>query len=372
VAIERFAVDDRDMDAGQPVRIAAGAQRFQFDYAGLSLSVPQKLRYQYMLENFDRDWTDAGTRRTAYYTNVPPGKYRFRVRVAIGDAGFSKSADGAKIVPDSTSYASSYAPREASLSFELMPHFYQTLWFRVLAVVLLTTLVLVFFRRRVIRVEREFRAVMAERNRIAREIHDTLAQGYVGISLQLEILGELLRHDRADAAAKHLALTQNLVRDGLNDARQSIWALRSHDSGEQILPIRLRRLAEQAGDADLAANLEVHGAYRALSAEAEREILRIAQEAIHNVKKHAQASRLSVRLEYDERVLALTVADDGQGFASDDRATAAEGHFGLTGMRERAALIRGEIEIASEPGAGTTVRLNVPAPETRNSEKSKE
>jgi signal transduction histidine kinase/ligand-binding sensor domain-containing protein len=357
VAIERFEVDDRDMLSDRFTRIGAGALRFQFDYAGLSFAAPQKLRYQYMLEGFDRTWTDAGTRRTAYYTNIPPARYRFRVRASLGDAGFQVSPD----TPD----AALYVPQEASRTFELLPHFYQTVWFRALVVLLVAALVLVVFRRRVLRVEREFRAVMAERNRIAREIHDTLAQGYVGISLQLEILGELLRHSRADAAAKHLAVTQELVREGLDDARQSIWALRSHDSGEQTLPIRLRRLAEQAGANGLTANLEVHGAYRALSADAEQEILRIAQEAVHNVKKHAAASRLSVRLVYGERALALTVADDGKGFATDARTLASDGHYGLTGMRERASLIRAEIEILSEPGKGTTIKLSVPAPEAR-------
>jgi signal transduction histidine kinase/ligand-binding sensor domain-containing protein len=376
VAIERFAVDDHDTQPNQAARIAAGALRFQFDYAGLSFSAPQKLRYQYMLEGFDKAWTDAGTRRTAYYTNIPPAKYRFRVRALLGES----------TLPDASGNASAElgAPQEAALSFELLPHFYQTVWFRALVVLAIVALILLVFRRRVLRVEREFRAVMAERNRIAREIHDTLAQGYVGISLQLEILGELLRHNRADAAQKHLVRTQGLVREGLDDARQSIWALRSHDSSEQTLPIRLRRLVEQAADRTLATDLAVHGAYRALAVETEQEILRIAQEAIHNVKRHAAASRLSVRLDYGERELTLSVADDGKGFDAEGRTLSVAGHYGLTGMRERAALIRARIDIVSRPGEGTTVRLSVAAPENRdrsnvaeevdmaNSEESKE
>jgi signal transduction histidine kinase/ligand-binding sensor domain-containing protein len=367
VAVERFAVDDHDMTVGQAdaeARIRAGALRFQFDYAGLSFAAPQKLRYQYMLEGFDHGWTDAGARRTAYYTNIPPGSYRFRVRAALGDAAFASAADTA-----------SYAPDEASLRFVLQPRYYQTVWFRVLAGLAVAGLILLVFRRRVLRVEREFSAVMGERNRIAREIHDTLAQGYVGISLQLEILGQLLRQGRGDAAAKHLKVTQEMVREGLNDARQSIWALRSQDSGEQALPIRLRRLVEQAGGGGLQAHLEVYGAYRALPGDAEQEILRIAQEAIQNVKKHAAASRLGVRLEYDSGSLTLTVADDGRGFEAGGpssgregvgrEAMGREGHYGLTGMRERASLIHGNISIVSQPGMGATVRLRVPAPEAQ-------
>jgi len=351
VVLERFAIDDEDQAPGS--RIAAGHLRFQFDYAGLSFATPQKLRYQYMLEGFDHAWTDAGTRRTAYYTNIPPGSYRFRVRAMLNDS----SADFAE------------GGSETAVTFELLPHFYQTFWFWVLVMLAVAALILLIFRRRVLRVEREFGAVMAERNRIAREIHDTLAQGYVGISLQLEVLGELLRHNRNEAAAKHLAVTQGLVREGLNDARQSIWALRSQDSSEQTLPIRLRRLVEQAEDRDLTADLEVHGAYRALAPDAEQEVLRIAQEAIQNVKRHAAASRLSVRVDYEERAVSLSVTDDGKGFVvsgANQASKAAEGHYGLTGMHERTALIHGEIEIVSEPGSGTTVKLHVPAPEVGN------
>jgi signal transduction histidine kinase/ligand-binding sensor domain-containing protein len=358
VAIERFAVDDRESAPGAAaLRIAAGHMRFQFDYAGLSFAAPQKLRYQYMLEGFDKSWTDAGTRRTAYYTNIPPGSYRFRVRAALGDGSFASGGDS-----------------EADLAFDLLPHFYQTVWFRALLVIAAAGLLVLVFRRRVLRVEREFRAVMAERNRIAREIHDTLAQGYVGISLQLEILGELLRHNRADAAAKHLVLTQGLVREGLNDARQSIWALRSQDAGEHTLPVRLRRAVEQAQSAALSANLEVHGAYRALTAETEQEIVRIGQEAIQNVKRHAQASELHVRLDYDERLLVLSVSDDGKGFVVRTKAREGDngngGHYGLTGMKERAALIRGQLDIESAPGQGTTVRLKVQAPEVSRRDKT--
>jgi signal transduction histidine kinase len=307
-----------------------------------------------MLDGFDHEWTDAGTRRAAYYTNIPPGKYHFVVRMKIADSEFVTG-------------------QQATLAFELLPHFYQTIWFWALAIVVAAALILWYFRQRVRRVEREFSAVMGERNRIAREIHDTLAQGYVGISLQLEVLGQLLRNGRTEIATKHLALTQELVREGLDDARQSIWALRSQDGGEQTLPVKLQRLVEQSESTGLTAALEVHGAYRALTAESEKEILRIAQEAIQNVKKHAAASKLTVRLDYDQRMVALTVRDDGKGFeagrqGNDPQKVAVQGHYGLTGMRERAAIIHAELEITSEPGQGTTVQLKLPtAAAIRNS-----
>ncbi|MDE3061828.1 MAG: hypothetical protein KGJ51_02100 [Acidobacteriota bacterium] len=343
VAIERFAVDDveQPLGDGAGLRLQAGHVHFEFDYAGLSFVAPQKVRYRYMLEGFDKQWTEAGARRTAYYTNIPPGRYVLRVQAANNDGVWNEQG--------------------AALRFELRPHFYQTIWFYLVLAVLLGALVVVLLRLRLMRAEREFRAVLGERSRIAREIHDTLAQGYVGISVQLEVLAELLRQNKSDAAAKQLDTARSQVRDGLADARQSIWALRSQDSGEKTLPVELRRVTEQAGGHGLEANFSIYGAYRALPPGTEREILRVAQEAIHNVKKHAGARNLTVQLEYRQNEIALEVRDDGRGFAAEGGAQSPPGHFGLTGMRERAAAIKGVLDVTSETGGGTTVRLRVPA-----------
>ena len=343
VAIEQFAVDDveQPLGNGAGLRVEAGHVHFEFDYAGLSFVAPQKVRYRYMLEGFDRHWTEAGARRTAYYTNIPPGRYVFRVQAANNDGVWNTEG--------------------AALRFELRPHFYQTMWFYLALALLLGALVVLILRRRLMRAEREFRAVLGERNRIAREIHDTLAQGYVGISVQLEVLAELLRQKKVDVAAKQLDTARSQVREGLADARQSIWALRSQDSGEKTLPVELRRVTEQSGGHGLEATFSIYGAYRALPPGTEREILRVAQEAIHNVKKHAGARTLSVQLEYGQSEIALEVRDDGRGFAAEGGAQSPPGHYGLTGMRERAEAIKGTLDVTSETGGGTTVRLRVPA-----------
>jgi signal transduction histidine kinase/ligand-binding sensor domain-containing protein len=342
VALERFAVDDLPQAlhaADSALRIPAGHVHFQFDYAGLSFTAPQKVRYRYMLEGFDRDWTDAGARRSAYYTNIPPGRYTFRVQAANNDGLWNTSG--------------------AALTFELRPHYYQTAWFLVLLLLAAAGMVVLLLRLRLRRAEGEFRAVLGERNRIAREIHDTLAQGYVGISVQLEVLAELLRLKKPEEASKHLDLTRGYVREGLADARQSIWALRSQDSGETTLPVRLRRMTEAEDGHGLEARFNIFGAYRPMPPGTEREFLRVAQEAIHNVKKHAGAKQLLVQLEYGRDGVALEVRDDGSGFAAQQGPQ--PGRFGLTGMRERAAAIGGTLEVASEPGAGTTVRLRAAA-----------
>jgi ligand-binding sensor domain-containing protein/signal transduction histidine kinase len=346
VAMERFAVDDVEQSL-RPVnsllKIAAGHVHFQFDYAGLSFTAPLKVRYRYRLEGFDLSWTDAGTRRSAYYTNIPPGKYTFRVQAANNDGLWNTAG--------------------TAFQFELRPHFYQTLWFYALLLAAMTSGIVLLMKRRLRAAEREFRAVLGERSRIAREIHDTLAQGYVGISVQLETLAELLRQNKVDAASKQLNTTREYVREGLADARQSIWALRTPDSQETTLPVKLRRLAETAGDNGLAVEFRVFGAYRPLAADIEREVLRIAQEAIHNVKKHAGASRLSVQLRYEPAAIELEVRDDGKGGAS-DHGTATQGSYGLTGMRERAQSIRGMLEVNSAAGEGTVIRLRAPAAAT--------
>ncbi len=344
VVLERLEVDDVPQPlhgAGSWLKVSAGRVHFEFDYAGLSFVAPQKVRYRYMLEGFDHAWTDAGTRRAAYYTNIPPGKYTFRVQAANNDGIWNTTG--------------------AAFSFELRPHFYQTLWFYALLLVALGGAILLVLKRRLYVAEREFKAVLGERSRIAREIHDTLAQGYVGVSVQLEVLAAMLRQHKMEDAGKQLDQTRDYVRHGLADARQSIWALRTQDASETTLPVRLRRMAEAAGSERLTARFSLFGAYRPLPAETESELTRVAQEAILNVKKHADASQLWVQLEYGPEMVTLEVRDDGRGGALDYATGSSVGHFGLTGMRERAAAIGGTLEVSSARGEGTTIRLSVPA-----------
>ncbi len=349
VALERFQVDDVTQTLPGPgswLKVKAGHVHFEFDYGGLSFVAPQKVRYRYMLEGFDRGWTEAGARRAAYYTNIPPGRYTFRVQAANNDGLWNTSG--------------------AALSFELRPHFYQTVWFYVLLLAAVAGAVVLLLRQRLRRAEREFRVVLGERSRIAREIHDTLAQGYVGVSVQLEVLAELLRQRKAEDAQKQLDQTREFVRHGLTDARQSIWALRTQDADETILPVKLRRMAEAAEGNGLTSRFRLFGAYRPLPPETEQEVMRVVQEAIHNVKKHAGASELFVQLEYGPETIALEVRDDGRGGAQERTAESipghvGPGHFGLTGMRERATAMGGTLEVSSTPGTGTTIRLCAPA-----------
>ncbi len=346
VAIERMLVDGSEQNLQHgPVTLAAGATRIDVEYAGLSYAAPLQVNYRYRLEGFDRDWTAAGTRRTATYTNLPPRGYTFRVE--------AMAADG------------TWVGAEARLAFRVMPPLYRRWWFLLLAVLLIACAAVALYRLRLRRLRGQFDAVLRERNRMAREIHDTLAQDFVGVALQLDLASQLLATGKADAARQQVQSTRKLVMDGLAEARRSIWDLRAATS-EDSLPTRLAALVDRYSGPSLRIDLQIGGAYRQLGARTEEEFLRIAQEALSNVQRHAAAETASVQLHFGTDTLLMTVTDHGRGFLAGERG-AAEGHFGLTGMHERAAAMGATLLIGSEPGRGTTVtlRANIAGEEKR-------
>jgi signal transduction histidine kinase len=338
VAIERLLVDDLEIPLTDgSATISPGHARVTIEYAGLSFRAPSRIRFRYMLDGFDRHWTMAGSRRTAYYTNLPPGSYRFLVEAASSDGLWNGTS--------------------ADIRFLVEPPYYRRWWFYLVVLAAVGGLIVLLYRLRLRRLQREFNAVLIERNRIAREIHDTLAQDFVGVSLQLEIVAQMLARNDVSGARNQIDTTRKLVREGLDDARQSIWELRAV-SAKDSLPTRLGRVIQRAGERGLSAECRVGGTYRALPQEFEDEILRIAQEAVTNVVRHAGASTVAVDLRYSPESLLLRIVDDGCGF---DVAAASsnDGHFGLKGMRERAAMIAGQLEIESLTGKGTRVTMNV-------------
>lgn len=338
VAIERLLVDDVEMPLTDGSgKISAGHTRVTIDYAGLSFRAPTRIRFRYMLDGFDRHWTMAGSRRTAYYTNLPPGSYRFLVEAASSDGLWNGTS--------------------AEIRFSVEPPYYRRWWFYLVVLIASGGLIVLLYRLRLRRLQHEFNAVLTERNRIAREIHDTLAQDFVGVSLQLEIVAQMLARNDVSGARSQIDTTRKLVREGLDDARQSIWELRAV-SAKDSLPTRLGRVIQRAGERGLKADCRVGGTYRALPQELEDEILRIAQEAVTNVVRHAGASTVSVDLRYSPESLLLCIVDDGCGFDV-AAASSTDGHFGLKGMRERAARIAGQLEVESLTRKGTRVTMNV-------------
>ena len=340
VVIEKVLVDDQARGLDQELTVEPGANRLEFQYAGLSFVAPQKVRYRYQLKGFDHGWIEAGSRRAAFYTNLPPGRYRFAVMAANND-GVWNTAGG-------------------SFALRLLPHFYQTWWFYsalALAGLLLGYLV---YRWRVLQVEAQWGAVLAERGRLAREIHDTLAQGFVGISVQLELVARLLAGSR-EAALQQLDQARALVRASLAEARTSIWDLRSESAGAEDLPGRLRQSCNRiASGSPSKVYLQVKGTYRPVTRKTEEELLRIGQEAVSNAVRHADATRIDVQLIYEAARVSLQVADDGRGFEPSPERSGPEGHYGIKGMHERAEEIDAALVLESTPGGGTRISVEAP------------
>lgn len=342
VVIESISVDDHALSPTAAHDIGPGHSRIAFEYAGLSFASPHSVQFKYKLEGFDRDWNNAGTRRIAYYTNIPPAQYRFRVIARTNEGDWSESG--------------------AEFAFTLRPRFYQTLWFYLLLISACLLLGWQVYLWRVRQVKARYDAVLAERNRIAREIHDTLAQGFVAVSLQLELISQALSTSK-ETAQKLVALAQDSVQRGLADARRSIWELRSQDSANEDLAAKLSRVAAQVNSTtNVKAKLQVFGARRTLPSNVEDELMKIGQEAITNAVRHADAKHVSVDLSFGSRKLVLAVTDDGRGFAPESNGSHADGHYGLRGMHERAEQIKAELKVESAPGRGTSILVETELP----------
>jgi signal transduction histidine kinase len=200
-------------------------------------------------------------------------------------------------------------------------------------------------------------AVLEERNRMAREIHDTLAQGFTGIVLQLEAAEQSLKEDSGNLQ-EHLGKARKLARESLNEARRSVWALRPHELEQLTLIEALRQQVERfSRDTGIQADFKFSNNEEKLSTEIENALLRIFQESLTNVQKHAQASKVEIDLTLDQKMVRLRIDDNGVGF---DSASSAENRFGLIGMRERAKLLGGVVVIRSEKGKGTHLEVTLP------------
>ena len=340
VVIEQIHIDDQSVAPSEKIELPAGTTRLDFYYTAPSFVAPEKVRFKYKLEGFDKDWVDSGTRRIAYYTNLRPGSYRFQVIACNNDGVWNQTG--------------------ASFGLYLKPYFYQSYWFYAACVLGLGLLAWQLYRLRVRRIEAQFGAVLAERTRIAREIHDNLAQEMLGISVQLEVVARTMPPG-AEAARTHLDRVRVLVRHGIAEARRYVWDLRSQALENNDLPTALSETARRlTAETTIEAQVQVSGTFRPLTRLVEDNLLRIAQEAINNAVTHAQAQRIFVDLVFDARRVRLNVRDDGRGFDSQAIGNGGNGHFGLVGMRERAEQIGGTLSIHSGNGSGTEIVVDVP------------
>jgi ligand-binding sensor domain-containing protein/signal transduction histidine kinase len=344
VQVERMVADGTVVDAAQQVRLQPLTRDVEFDYTALSLAEPRKVRFRYKLEGFDSDWRDAGTRRQAFYTNLRPRTYRFRVLACNNDGVWNESG--------------------ASVDFDLLPAFYQTQWFLLLCGLILVILAWGAYRLRVWQVTSQLRERfedrLKERTRIAQELHDSLIQDVMGISLQIEVADELLP---AHLPAKQtLARALVLCKSALDAGRRALNDLRSAPlSAADLVKSFSQSANELARDPGTVVEVIVEGGERPLNATMGNDVLQIGRQAITNALQHAHARKIHVLLSYGEQQLQVRVQDNGRGITEETLNLGRPGHYGIAGMKERAERLGGSISIRSRAGKGTEVNLCVPA-----------
>ena len=341
VVVEDVIVNGQREQPAATGRLESGGRNVDFVYTALSFVAPTRIAFRYILEGFDRDWTDAGPRREAFYTNLPPGSFRFRVMACNVDA---KCAE---------------APH--AIAFSIAPHIYQRTWFLPACAVLVASLVWLAYRLRVRRLRAQFAIVLAERNRIARELHDTLIQGFSGITMELQaLLGRLHGSRERDDL-------EEIIRDAgwcLREARRSLAGLRNVQGARSGLDVAVEQTARQVTEGkDVRLKLRIDDSLPELPASAGYNLLRIEQEAIANAIAHSGAPVVEVDLRRVAGGVELSVRDEGEGFDADDRTLVQFGHYGLVGMRERAQEIGARLVVTTAPGKGTTVTVMVPLPD---------
>jgi signal transduction histidine kinase len=316
----------------------------EISYIGINLRSPERVFYRYRLVGEDKDWQDAGNRRQAFYTRLGPGSYEFQVSGSNGEG---------------------WSDLRSPLRIEVSPTFYQTWWFRALC--LLTSLGLIWLVLRIrIRyatdqVHAHLSARLAEREQIARELHDTLLQGFQGLMMRFHLATQLIPANQKARAEMEQALDRaDLL---MVESRDRIHGLRGEKVSKDSLPHAMATLGEHLGIQSLQSfQIVTEGSARDLNAICHEEIYQIAKEALSNVLRHSGASNSRVSLNFDVRYLTLRIIDDGKGIAPEQQNGGGHTrHWGIRGMRERAAKLNGEFKIISSPTAGTEVVLQVPA-----------
>jgi signal transduction histidine kinase/ligand-binding sensor domain-containing protein len=369
----------RDLSPDEPIELSYKQNFLSFEFAALDYTAPEKNQYAYRLEGVDADWVQAGTRRRADYPNLRPGSYVFRVK-GSNDAGV-------------------WNEEGTAVRITIAPPFWGTWWFRGIVLLVLAGTALGAYRLRVRSIEarswelerqvadrtvelsqtnvlleeeiaehqrteealaqeRASAAVVAERNRLARELHDSATQSLYAVTLYADAATRLLSSGEVEPAAENLRKLHGTAREALGEMRMLIFELRPPILAEQGLAAALgARLEAVEGRAGLKTELHVAGEGR-LPPDVEEGLYRIAVEALNNALRHAQASSISVNLHLEPEAAILEVVDNGVGF---DPASALKcGGLGLRGMDERAQQLRGTLTVESQPGNGTRVTARVP------------
>jgi signal transduction histidine kinase len=345
--LQGLSADGQPIALSDKVHVPGGHQRITFSYVGLSLSTPDRVRYRYQLEGYDHGWSEPVSARERDYTNLKHGGYRFRV--------IAENADGISSAND------------AALTFEIDPLWWQTWWFRLSlaagGIACILALYALRMRQVTSRINLRFQERLAERTRIAQELHDTLLQGFLSASMQVHVAADSLPDN--SSAKPTLTRALELMRQVVDEGRNAVRGLRSSPSVSLDLEHAFSRIQQelatgpQAGaQADF--RVIVEGEHRPLHPVLRDEIYRIGREALVNAFRHAHAKKIEMELNYSSKRLCVTVRDDGRGIDPAVLKSGRDGHFGLSGMRERADRIGAQLHVMSGPTAGTEVELSIP------------
>jgi len=343
VHMQAVSADGTMLDLEGPLRIPSAQRRITFSYIGLSLSMPSRIRYRYMLEGFDRGWSEPVAAREAVYTNLNPGFYRFHV--------MARNPEGV------------WNSEGAAVGFEIQPALWQTLWFQLSCVLASIAAALSLYRYRLGQLTRQlnvrFEERLAERTRIAQELHDTLLQGFLSASMQLHVMVDGL--PEGSPAKPPLNRVLQLIRQVTEEARNTLRGLRSHENHAPDLEQAFSRIRQElALEDDIKFRVIVEGRPRPLHPLLRDEVYRIGREALVNAFRHSHARQIEAALEYGPDQLRIQVRDNGRGIHPDVLRSGRDGHWGLPGMRERAERIGGRLSVWSSATAGTEVELSIP------------
>jgi signal transduction histidine kinase/ligand-binding sensor domain-containing protein len=357
VHIEQIIADHKSYWQNLPgaavstLRLPPRVRDLQIDYTALSLAAPEKIHFKFKLEGQDHNWNEVVNKRQAQYTNLAPGPYRFRVIASNNSGVWNEQGD--------------------TLEFSVAPAYYQTNWFRALCTAAFLALLWAAYRLRVRQLHHRFdvtlEARVEERTRIARDLHDTLLQSFHGLLFLFQAVRNMLPNRPEEATE---ALDGALIRaeKALDEGRNSIQGLRPSLSVisdlDQTLSATGQELASSHRNGEGSPRFEVivEGERRGLAPMVQEEVVRIARELLRNAFQHARAHRIEAEIRYDPDVFRLIVRDDGRGIDPTILKDGGRpGHWGMAGVHERARGIGARLEFWSEAGAGTEVRLALPA-----------
>jgi signal transduction histidine kinase/ligand-binding sensor domain-containing protein len=351
VHVEKVIADRKDYGLGDGIRLPALTRDIQIDYTALSVAVPQKVSFRYQLEGHDAAWQEAGTRREAFYSSLPSGRYRFHVIASNNDGVWNEEG--------------------AWLDLSVAPAWYQRSLVRLLFALIGALLVWGLYRMHIHQLEHQselrLEARVSERTRIARELHDTLLQSFHGLMFQFQAARNMLPR-RPDEAMEVLDSAIGATEQALSESRSAIQQLRSEQVDEGGLARWLNNIGQELGRSPNSNGdspvfrLTVEGEQQSLSPLPQTEVCRITREILQNAFRHAKAHRIEAEIRYDDQLLRVRIRDDGTGIDPQVlQAGGSAGHWGLRGARERAQQIGARLDFWSEAGVGTEVQLTVPA-----------